>query len=132
MPYVRSTTETDGPDGLLIEKQVLDLPYGSYDLELGIRLTEKGNVQTARWEQRVGALDFNQGAWVVESHGDRSVLRYQVAAKLSGIPQWMSNFSMTRRLGRLLDAVETRVLELRQSEPNYFESFVDDGSLPDR
>lgn len=121
MPYVRTTTVSDGPNGLLIEKQVLELPYASYDVELGIRLSETGDVRTARWEQRQGALKFNQGAWVVESHGDRSVLRYQVAAKLTGIPQWVSNFAMRRRLGRLLDAVEARVIELRQREPAYFE-----------
>lgn len=121
MPYVRSTTVSDEPDGTFIEKQVLDLPYASYDVELGISLTEKDNVRTARWEQRKGTLLFNQGAWVVESHGDRSVLRYQVAAHLSGVPQWASNYAMTRRLGRLLDAVEKRVRDLRQSEPGYFE-----------
>lgn len=121
MPYVRTTTVSEGPGGTFIEKQVLDLPYASYDVELGISLVEKDNVRTARWEQRKGTLLFNQGAWVVESHGDRSVLRYQVAAHLSGVPQWASNYAMTRRLGRLLDAVEKRVRDLRQSEPGYFE-----------
>ena len=76
--------------------------------------------RTARWEQREGTLVFNQGAWVVESHGDRSVLRYQVAAQLIGVPQWVSNYAMKRRLGRLLDAVEKRVRDLRQREPGYF------------
>lgn len=121
MPYVRTTTVSDGPDGMLIEKQVLDLPYASYDVELDITLSEKDNVRTARWEQRQGTLLFNQGAGGVESHGDRSVLRYQVAAHLSGVPQWASNYAMTRRLGRLLNALEKRVRDLRQREPEYFQ-----------
>ena len=120
MPYVRTTTVNDGPNGTLIEKQLLDLPYASYELELGISLSKKDNVRTARWEQRKGALAFNQGAWIVESHANRSVLRYQVAAHLSGVPQWASNYAMTRRLGRLLDAVEKRVRDLRQRVPDYF------------
>ena len=53
-------------------------------------------------------MSFNQRAWVVESHGDRSVLRYQVAAQLSGVPQWASNYPMASELG--VDAQEEPVL----------------------
>jgi hypothetical protein len=120
MPYVRETSVEPGPDGLLLEHQKLDLPLASYDLELGIRLTERDGIRTARWEQRKGTLRFNQGAWIVESHGDLSVLRYQVSASLDIVPQWIVNYAMRRRLGRLLEAVETRVRDLQQRQPEYF------------
>jgi hypothetical protein len=122
MPYVRETSVQPGPDGLLIERQKLELPHASYELELGIRLSERGNVRTARWEQRQGTLRFNQGAWIVQSHGDRNVLRYQVSASLTGVPQWLVNYAMRRRVGRLLDAVEARVRDMQQREPDYFGS----------
>lgn len=120
MPYVRATTVRPGDDNTLIEEQWLDLPYGSYDLELTIRLVEDGNVRKARWEQSRGSLTYNQGAWVVEQHGDGAILRYQVSATLAHVPQWVVNFAMRRRLGRLLQAVETRVRDLEQREPGYF------------
>ena len=88
MPYVRSTSVRPGPDGASIVKQQLDLPHAKYELELEIRLREQDGVRTALWQQIRGALSFNQGAWVVESHGDRSLLRYQVSASLSWVPQW--------------------------------------------
>lgn len=122
MPYVRSTTVEPGPDGTLIEKQILDLPHTSFELELAIRLSEQDGRRRARWEQKKGTLNFNQGAWIVESLGDRSVLRYQVSASLDWVPQWLVNYAMRRRLGRLLEAVEARVRDLEKREPEYFGS----------
>lgn len=122
MPYVRSTSVRPGPDDSLIEAQFLDLPHASYELELTIRLREQGDTRTAGWVQSKGMLSYNQGAWVVENHGDRAILRYQVSAALSGVPQWIVNFAMRRRLGRLLEAVETRVRDLQKREPDYFRS----------
>jgi ribosome-associated toxin RatA of RatAB toxin-antitoxin module len=120
MPYVRTTTVRPGPDDTLIESQILDLPHASYELELTIRLREQEGRRTARWEQTKGVLPYNQGAWVVERQGERAVLRYQVSAALNGVPQWIVNYAMRRRLGRLLEAVETRVRELQKREPEYF------------
>jgi Polyketide cyclase / dehydrase and lipid transport len=122
MPYVRTTTVRPGPDDALIESQILDLPHASYELELTIRLREEGDKRTAGWVQTKGILPYNQGAWVVERYGKQSILRYQVSAALSGVPQWIVNFAMRRRLGRLLEAVETRVRELQNREPDYFRS----------
>lgn len=122
MPYVRETTVRPGPDGTLIESQILDLPHASYDLELTIRLLEEGSTRTAAWTQSKGLLTHNQGAWVVEKVPEGSILRYQVSAALTGVPQWIVNYAMRRRLGRLLEAVERRVRELQQREPEYFRS----------
>jgi ribosome-associated toxin RatA of RatAB toxin-antitoxin module len=109
MPYVRQTTVRPGPDGSLIEAQILDLPHASYELELQIRLETKGNKRQARWTQTSGALRFNEGAWVVERvPTGGSLLRYQVSASAGVIPQWFVNFAMTKRLGKLLEAVENR------------------------
>jgi hypothetical protein len=120
MPYVRSTTVRPGPDGTIIESQVLDLPHSSYELELEIRLKQEGSSRIARWRQVKGTLDFNEGAWVVESEGSRSVLRYQVSASLAWVPQWAINYLMLHRLGKLLEAVEARVRDLEQRQPDYF------------
>jgi uncharacterized membrane protein len=122
MPYVRSTTVRPGPEETLIESQVLDLPHASYELELTIRLRDHDGTRTARWAQTKGVLSYNQGAWVVESHGERTILRYQVSAALGGVPQWIVNYAMRRRLGRLLEAVESRVRDLQKREPDYFRS----------
>jgi hypothetical protein len=120
MPYVRETTVTANPDGSFLEKQILDLPHASYDLELEIRLSERDGVRTARWVQQKGVLPYNQGAWIVEDHGGRSVLRYQVSASVSWVPQSLANYAMRMRLGRLLEAVEARVRDVQQREPEYF------------
>jgi uncharacterized membrane protein len=122
MPYVRSTTVEPLPDGTLRERQILDLPHASYELQLLIRLSEKGLVRTANWTQAQGTLSYNQGAWIVERAGERAVLRYQVSAGLDWVPQWLVNYAMRRRLGRLLEAVETRVRDLERREPEYFRS----------
>jgi hypothetical protein len=122
MPYVRSTTVEPRPDGTLLERQILDLPHASYELQLNIRLSEQGPVRTARWTQTQGMLSFNQGAWVVERAGEQSLLRYQVSASLDWVPQWVVNYAMRRRLGRLLEAVEARVRDMERREPEYFRS----------
>lgn len=120
MPYVRSTTVEPGDDGKLIEKQVLDLPHGSFDLVLEIELIEQPKVRRARWRQITGSLDFNEGAWTVEQEQDQTILRYEVAATVNWMPQSLVNYAMRRRLGRLLEAVEQRVRDLEQREPEYF------------
>jgi hypothetical protein len=122
MPYVRETTVRPGPDDTLIESQILDLPHASYDLELTIRLREENSVRTAAWAQSKGLLTYNQGAWVVERVPEGAILRYQVSAALTGVPQWIVNYAMRRRLGRLLEAVESRVRDLQKREPDYFRS----------
>lgn len=109
-----------GRDGTLIEKQILDLPHASYELTLEIALDERPALRTARWRQMQGALDFNEGAWVVEEEGDRTLLRYQVAAALHWLPQGPSNYVLRWRLARLLEAVEQRVRDLEAREPEYF------------
>ncbi|MBI4600960.1 MAG: SRPBCC family protein [Planctomycetes bacterium] len=121
MPYVRSTEVRPGPGGALIETQILDLPHASYDLELEIRLKEEGNVRTAAWRQLKGTLSYNHGAWVVEAHGPRTVLRYQVSASLGWVPDWAVNYAMRGRLTKLLDSVEERVRALEKAEPAYFQ-----------
>jgi hypothetical protein len=121
MPYVRETTVEALPDGSFLEKQVLDLPAGSYDLDLRIRLTAHDNIRRAAWEQQRGTLRYNAGAWIVEKHGDESILRYQVAARLGWLPQWMTNSAMRGRLGKLLEAVEVRTAKLEQNEQGYFQ-----------
>jgi len=116
MPYVRKTTVRPGPGGTLIESQILDLPHASYNLELEIRLEQEGTRRTARWRQMQGALEFNEGAWVVEAApGGGSVLRYQVSASLGIVPQWFVNYAMSKRLGRLLEAVERRTRALQSA-----------------
>lgn len=120
MPYVESTSVRPGPDGTILEKQMLDLPHAKYDLELEIRLSEQDGTRRARWRQVQGTLSYNEGAWLVERQGQRSVLRYQVSASLGILPQWAVNYAMRRRLGRLLEAVERRVRDLEQREPGYF------------
>lgn len=120
MPWVASSTVRPGPSGTLIDEQRLDLPMGTYALTLEITLERSGNTSTARWRQLEGELAFNEGAWVVEDHGDSAVLRYQVAASLRLLPQWALNYTMRLRLGRLLDAVLLRVRQLEQTEPEYF------------
>jgi hypothetical protein len=121
MPYVRETTVEALEDGSFLEKQILDLPVGSYDLDLRIKLTAAGNVRRAAWEQQRGTLSYNAGAWIVEKHGDESILRYQVAARVGWLPQWMSNSAMRGRLGKLLEAVEARTVSLEQNEQGYFQ-----------
>lgn len=120
MPYVKNTTIRPGPDGSVIETQVLELPHKNFDLELEIRLTGDNNTRTARWRQLRGLLAFNEGAWVVERAGDRSILRYQVSGSLDWIPQWAINYVLRPRLARLLKAVEERVRDLERKEPAYF------------
>lgn len=120
MPYVRSTTVEPGDNGKLLEKQILDLPYGSFDLVLEIELTERPKVRRAQWRQIMGSLDFNEGAWTVEQEGQQTILRYEVAATVNWMPQAIVNYAMRRRLGRLLEAVEQRVRDLEQREPEYF------------
>ena len=120
MPWVISSTVRPGPTNPLFVEQRLDLPTGTYALTLEITLERSGNTSTARWRQLEGEMAFNEGAWVVEDHGDSVVLRYQVAASMWPFPQWVANYAMRLRLGGLLDAVLARVQQLEKTEPDYF------------
>ena len=120
MPYVQTTTIRPGPDGSILESQILNLPHADYELDLEIRLKESGDRRSADWKQVKGVLPFNEGAWIVERVQDRSILRYQVAASMDWVPQFAVNSALRPRLNRLLQAVERRTRELEQSEPQYF------------
>ena len=120
MPYVRQTTVEKLPDGKFLEKQILDLPTGSYNVDLEITLDLQANVRKARWRQLNGTLDFNEGAWVVEQAGPKTILRYQVAADFNWLPQFVVNYALRKRLNKLLESVETRVRDLNQKDPQYF------------
>jgi hypothetical protein len=121
MPYVRKTTVEPLPGGKLLEKQILDLPHATYNVELEIALDQQPGVRKARWRQINESLTYNQGAWVVEESGGKSILRYQVAAGVDWMPQFVVNFSLRPRLNRLLQAVEQRVRDLNAKEPQYFQ-----------
>lgn len=122
LPFVEESDIRPGPGGTLIETQVLNLPHASYHLELEIRVSEEPGLRKAAWKQIKGALSLNQGAWIMEEEDGKSIMRYQVAGAFPWLPQWIVNFAMRNRLGRLLVAVEQRVRDLEKNEPGYFGS----------
>jgi uncharacterized membrane protein len=120
MPYVEYTKVRQGPNDTRLEEQRLALPFGDKELELEITMTHSGNARTAFWRQLKGSLTFNEGAWVVEKSDDKTILRYQVAAAVKYMPQWVINYAMRKRLGNLLIAVERRVQQKMRDDPSYF------------
>jgi hypothetical protein len=64
MPYVQKTSVRPGPDGSILETQILNLPHANFDLELEIRLEETSIRRSAGWKQVKGVLPFNEGAWI--------------------------------------------------------------------
>ncbi|MBX7246793.1 MAG: hypothetical protein K1X53_14955 [Candidatus Sumerlaeaceae bacterium] len=126
MPFVAYTRVRPGPNGTRLEEQKLNLPFGDQELELEITLTEEGPVRMARWRQSKGTLRHNEGAWIVEKGSEgKVILRYQVSATVDYILQWVTNFAMRQRLGKLLDAVDARVKSLKASDPDYFSRPID-------
>jgi len=120
MPYVRKTTVERLPNGKLLEKQILDLPHATYNVDLEITLDEKPGIRQARWRQVNPGLDLNEGAWIVEEANGKSILRYQAAADVNWLPQFAVNFALRPRVNRLLKSVEQRVRDLADKDPQYF------------
>jgi hypothetical protein len=124
MPYVETSRISERHADHLVEEQTLDLPMGRFErLKLKIWYESEGNRRTAQWNQLQGTPKINRGAWVVEDHGSRSILRYQVRCDPGqGVPEWFLRFFMKHRLKGIVRAVRARVLEKIRSDPEYFKT----------
>jgi len=118
MPYVEVSTVETLPDGGLVNRQRLDLPWPVSDREYKILLLNEAAAAAdpPRWQSSwthvkgFGNIEESRGAWRVFACGDGALVEYQVYTDPGGrIPAYFKNVATRRSLERLIEAVRGRV-----------------------
>lgn len=123
MPYVEESTVETRPDGTLVNRQRLDLPWPVRDREYEIALVNEvlADAEPPLWRsswshlEGFGNIEESRGAWRVFACGDISLVEYQVLTDPGGsIPNFLKNSATRRSLRSLVEAVRERV-----GDPSY-------------
>lgn len=130
MPGVEIKSERQNGDGTTTVEQVLRLPYTEYQIQLQVSTTTEGPVRKWKWRQTNGPLEADDGAFVVEDHGDKTILRYQASAIVPGCPQWLVNYTMRHRHLAMLELMERHARAAKSGAESGAESGAKSGSAP--
>lgn len=119
MPRVRSSEVSAGRGGVVLNRQVLELPFPIGDRRFTIRLLseslENGTLRLS-WTYVPGSgnVKDTRGYWLVEPWRNGSRVTYVLWSDPGGaIPKWAVNRASRRTLPRVVEALRERVLERR-------------------
>lgn len=120
MPYVEESTLEIRPDGALVNRQRLDLPWPVRDREYEVSLVNEvvADAEPPLWRsswthvEGFGNIEDSQGAWRVFACDGIALVEYRVLTDPGGgIPTFLKNSATRRSLGRPIEAVRERVTD---------------------
>jgi hypothetical protein len=121
MPRVRSSEVSTGGGDVVLNRQVLELPFPIGDRRFTIRLRSEsldGGTLRLSWTYVPGSgnVEDTRGYWLVEPWHGGSRVTYVLWSDPGGvIPKWAVNRASRRTLPRVVEALRERVLERNDS-----------------